>query len=474
MKKLTNIIENKNFYKIIFIAIVFIRLVLNAFVPLMDKTEARYAEIARIMYETGNWITPQIDYGIPFWAKPPLSTWFSAVSMNLFGVNEFAVRLPYMLISVLTVLLIAKYVKQHSNKVYFAGCILFTLPEFFLHAGVVSTDTFLAFSVTLVMLSFWEAINFNKKYWGYLFFVGIGLGLLAKGPIILILTAPPIFLWLVWFNKFKSFFKSLPWITGTLLLSIIVLPWYYLAELKTPGFIDYFIVGEHFKRFFVSGWSGDKYGFPKKQPLGIIWLFLMIVALPWVQVVIIKIWKLKKKIFKDQWILFLIIWLIWTPLFFSVSKSLLHTYTLPVMVPIALLIINLWESVKKKTPLLLTSLILPVLAILIFITSIINPIVKDYYNTDKFLIKNNVSSNDLNRLYYYGNKSYSSQFYSNGKIKSLNTIDFNNVMTSSQPLYLIIKNRDLKNINKTFLTKITLVQSNNKKGLYYLSPITEN
>jgi hypothetical protein len=49
-------------------------------IPLLDKTEARYAEIARIMWDTNQWIMPQIDYGIPFWAKPPLSTWLSAGS----------------------------------------------------------------------------------------------------------------------------------------------------------------------------------------------------------------------------------------------------------------------------------------------------------------------------------------------------------------------------------------------------------
>ncbi len=67
------------------------------FIPLNDVSEARYAEIARKMLETGNWVTPQHDYGVPFWAKPPLSTWLSAFSMKLFGVNEFAARLPGLL-----------------------------------------------------------------------------------------------------------------------------------------------------------------------------------------------------------------------------------------------------------------------------------------------------------------------------------------------------------------------------------------
>jgi 4-amino-4-deoxy-L-arabinose transferase-like glycosyltransferase len=59
----------KNKYEIGIIFLIVLRGILNAIVPLMDKTEARYAEIARIMQETNNYITPQIDYGVPFWAK---------------------------------------------------------------------------------------------------------------------------------------------------------------------------------------------------------------------------------------------------------------------------------------------------------------------------------------------------------------------------------------------------------------------
>lgn len=52
------------------------------FFPLFDTTESRYAEIARKMLETGNWVTLQQDYGVPFWAKPPLSIWLSAFLCN--------------------------------------------------------------------------------------------------------------------------------------------------------------------------------------------------------------------------------------------------------------------------------------------------------------------------------------------------------------------------------------------------------
>ena len=56
------------------IVLVIFRLLLTITIPLLDKTESRYAEIARIMWETNQWIVPEIDYGVPFWAKPPLST----------------------------------------------------------------------------------------------------------------------------------------------------------------------------------------------------------------------------------------------------------------------------------------------------------------------------------------------------------------------------------------------------------------
>ena len=75
--------------------LIFIRAFFNGALPLMDKTEARYGEIARLMAETGEWVVLQIDYGVPFWAKPPLSTWASALSISLFGAHEFFVRLPY-------------------------------------------------------------------------------------------------------------------------------------------------------------------------------------------------------------------------------------------------------------------------------------------------------------------------------------------------------------------------------------------
>ncbi len=453
-------------YALLVIGLLLFRAFFNYAIPLMDKTEARYSEIARIMAETNDFTTLQIDYGVPFWAKPPLSTWLTALSFKWFGVNEFTARLPYLLLNILVILLIGRYAERKKIDFFIPAVILLTIPEFLIHTGVVSTDTALAFSVTLVMISFWEALN-NKsnKLWKYLFFVGLGLGLLAKGPIIFVLTAPPIFIWCVLFKKFKTIWKVFPWVLGTLLVAIIAIPWYYLAEQKTPGFLDYFIVGEHFKRYLSSGWKGDKYGFPKSQPLGMVWVFLAVFALPWIQATVGKIWKNKTHVFKDKWLAFLILWLLWTPLFFTVSKSLIHPYIMPVMVPIALLITHWWNDIRKKKMLLKIGMILPVTVLLLFIFISFSGKKEFYANSDKYLIENNVTENVP--VFHWQSKSYSGQFYTKGKMDVIeNNKRLKTRINSGEPFMVIIPNKRIKLIDSLHLKQLTKIGANYKKGIY--------
>jgi len=458
-------ISSKNFFRNSLVGIVLLRIILNAVLPLMDKTEARYAEIARIMYETNNWITPQIDYGVPFWAKPPLSTWLSALSMKIFGVNEFAVRFPALILSLLVAIIVYRVIKEKNQGFYLSAFVLFTLPQFLLHAGVVSTDASLMLATTLIMIGFWKQIIDEKKnIWGYLLFVGAGLGLLAKGPIALILTAPPIFMWALITKQFKNVFTRIPWLLGLPIMLIIALPWYYLAEKSTEGFIDYFVVGEHFKRFFDSGWKGDKYGFPKSQPLGIVWLFMLGMALPWVQVVCGKVWKNRKQVLTNKWMLFLLFWMLWTPLFFSISKSLIHTYVLPIMPPIALLVLLFWDDIKRKKTNIYISLILPLLAFLIMIAGFFNNNFENYSNTDKYLIE----SVELQQtpLYYLGTKSYSSQFYSKGKVEEIKEAELIESIDRLPKFYIIISNKKFKKMNPEIVNKLMVVGESLKSKIY--------
>jgi 4-amino-4-deoxy-L-arabinose transferase-like glycosyltransferase len=452
-------------YEIITIFLVVLRGILNAIVPLMDKTEARYAEIARIMQETNNYITPQIDYGVPFWAKPPLSTWLSALSMEVFGVNEFAVRLPYLLATIFLLYTVSKFVESKKAR-SLCAFVLLTIPEFLLHAGVVSTDTILALCVAMVFLSFWQTIH-NKKvnHWHYLFYVFLGFGLLAKGPIVFILTIPPLFIFTLYFKQFKTFFKNTPLFSGLLLMSLIALPWYYLAEQETKGFLEYFIIGEHFKRFFDSdGWDGDKYGFAKTQPLGIIWIFLFAFAFPWIQVLAVKLWKSIRDILKNKWVTFLLLWLLWTPFFFTFSSSLIHTYILPSIVPIALLISHYWPNYKHKTLALRLSLIFPVLVVIATAIFLLENRVKYYMNTDKYILKHDVLSQK--KLYYLNKKSYSSQFYSQGKIKNVSYEDFQSLKLKQEPFSIIIEKDDIKLYNISQINKLEVIDENANSKIF--------
>src|SRR5689334_9298035 len=98
------------------VLLVLVRLLTLGYYPLFDTTEARYAEIARKMVELNDWVTPWFDYGVPFWGKPPLSFWLSALSIKLFGVNEFAPRLPHFLSGLLVAWLVWDWTARRSRR----------------------------------------------------------------------------------------------------------------------------------------------------------------------------------------------------------------------------------------------------------------------------------------------------------------------------------------------------------------------
>lgn len=467
--------KNTSFYLFISVIVIAVfRLILTAAIPLLDKTESRYGEIARIMYETKNWVVLQIDYGIPFWAKPPLSTWLSAFSFETFGVSEFAVRFPSFLLAIILLVVLGKLAKTAGVSFYLPAFILLTMPEFLIHTGVVSTDSALAFSIALIMISFWKAMQQEKyTFWNYLFFIGLGLGFLAKGPIILVLTVPPIFIWILLQKvSLKTVYLKLPWFIGILITAIISIPWYILAENRSPGFLNYFIVGEHFNRFLVPGWKGDLYGSGHSQPLGMIWVFLLAFAFPWIQIVLYKIWKERKTIFKDNYVSYLVFWLFWTPLFFTISKNILHTYILPVTIPIALLMVHWWKNYEKKKTMLVVGSIFPAVAILLFFGAFLTGKLDFYMNSDKYLIENQHIDFDKNEaLYYWKDKSYSGQFYSNGKAKKLaDTKALDSVLGITGKSFFVVPNKKIKDIPSEYIEKMKLLDANFKSSIYLLKP----
>ncbi len=407
------------------VLVILMRLASLAMYPLMDTTEARYGEIARIMLETGNWVTPQIDYDTPFWGKPPLYAWASAVSIALFGNHEFSQRLPHFLAALAILWLIWTFARSLGvtrRRALLSTAIVATSVGYIITAGTVMTDTLLTLGMTLAMIGFWRGWH-GDRLWVYLMYVGLAIGLLAKGPLIIVLVGLALFPWLVWqyglLRMWKELWLRLHPLSGLALMFALALPWYLLAEQATPGFLQYFIIGEHFQRFIDSGWQGDLYGSGHARPKGSIWLFWLVFAFPWS---FLLLWNLQQRLrgklpshTRDPQTaglsLFLVLWLISPMLLFSMAANILPAYVLPGIPALGLVLVLTFpfrESRWSKWLFLTGPLIAGAVVMLVIFR------IGDQFS-EKTLLEHGIDSTDP--IYYLTNRPYSAQFYSHGQAK---------------------------------------------------------
>jgi 4-amino-4-deoxy-L-arabinose transferase-like glycosyltransferase len=347
---------NRKLLWTLLVIILLVRLLTMALFPVIDTTEARYAEISRLMLETGDWVVPQISQGIPFWAKPPLFAWLSAGSAALFGMNEFTARLPHFLLSLASLWLVLRLARSEMNdqRGLLSLVILASTPLFFAASGTVMTESGLLFSTTLCMTGLWLFIRKGDSRWGLLFFIGLGLGMLAKGPIAVVLVLLPILLW-TFSGRHWGKLAALPWLSGLFLAMLIAIPWYLTAEQRSPGFIEYFIVGEHFYRFIQPGWSGDLYGNAHKEPVGMIWLLWFQATAAWGMVMawVVARYGLRQSRLKkwswpkiSNWQSYLLCWMLAPLLFFTFSGNILWTYVITGLPAFAVLLASPPEGAK--------------------------------------------------------------------------------------------------------------------------------
>lgn len=327
-------------------ALALLRLFGMAWLPLMDTTEARYAEVGRKMLELNDWITPWHDYGVPFWAKPPLSFWLTALSMKCFGVNEFAARLPHFLCMVLVAALCWRLANSRRDTPPLACIALLSGAALsLLAAGAVMTDEALTLGTTLAMGGLWQALHGPRRRIGCaLLFTGLTVGLLAKGPLVLLLVGLPTVAWATQTRQLGRLWKEVPWLIG-LALSVVAAGWWYIAaELRTPGFIDYFIIGEHWHRFVTPGWSGDRYGFAHAFAPGMIWIFALASTLPWPLVLLAAALDRRtatpdvfdREADRRSWRLYLVCWSLAPLVFFTAARNIILPYALPALPAMAL------------------------------------------------------------------------------------------------------------------------------------------
>lgn len=333
--------------------LVLARLAAMAGLPLMDTTEARYGDIGRRMAELGDWVTPWFDDGVPFWGKPPLSFWLTAASMRLLGLSEFAARLPHLLCGALIAALVWRFALRRAGprEALLALGLLLGSALFFVSVGAVMTDTALVLCTTLAMFAFWFAVQgrdaAEQRRMGWLFFASLGLGLLAKGPLAVVLSGLPIVVWTVASSRTREVWQGLPWLRGSLLALAIALPWYALAELRTPGFLNYFIVGEHWHRFLTPGWGGDRYGHAHEFARGTIWGFAWGALLPWSLLLPLAAWRWRRQPAaadpQPGLRLYLLLWLLTPLVFFTAARNIIWTYALPAL-PAAALLMAHWMA----------------------------------------------------------------------------------------------------------------------------------
>ncbi|MDV7105787.1 glycosyltransferase family 39 protein [Vibrio sp. TH_r3] len=455
---------NRLSYQLFFaiIVVVLIRVLSLQLYPLMDTTEARYGEMARIMVETNNWITPQFDYNVPFWGKPPMQTWVSAISGKALGISEFSLRLPHLLSGVLTLAFVGYFAKVKRVSILLTMLTLVTTVGFYIASGAIMTDSLLTLSMTISMLGFYQAWENENRYFAYLGFVGIGLGLLIKGPIIIVLVGLTVLPWIIvnegLFSGIAKLWKRIPLISGFAVSALIAVPWYLLAEQTTPGFLDYFLIGEHWSRFTVSGWTGDLYGSAHDEVRGTIWLFWLYTAFPWSLLIIYMLVRPSKRraAFKNKsdkrWHSFLLFWLVSPMALFSFAGNILPMYVLPGVPALALFIASVQKNYGRVEYVLSSIAPLAVCLLIIFGSASLKA------KSDKSLLSNIDNSIPV---YYLNKRSFSGRFYTKGQAQLWN----NETHFGKYPYFMVVTNHQLK-ASVIEMEGCALQKKTSKRSLY--------
>ncbi|UMZ09146.1 phospholipid carrier-dependent glycosyltransferase [Pseudomonas sp. MPFS] len=413
--------------------------------PLMDTSEARYGEMARKMLELGDWVTPMFDYGVPFWGKPPLAFWSQALAMQVLGISEFAVRLPAWLFHVASCLILIRFAREeYDERSGLLAAILFSSSSLgLLAAGVVLTDPALSFSLLLACYGFWRGCVHADRGWALAGFFGLGLGLLAKGPLVLVLVGAQAGLWTLFNRQWRALYR-LPWTSGVGLMLLVALPWYLLAESRSPGFLDYFLVGEHWKRYVVSDWAGDLYGSAHERPFASIWLELLMALLPWSLLLPLLYRLYRTPAGVDRRLSFITLWALVTPLFFTFSGNILWTYVLPALPAWCLLLALALQALPQRSSrsapylLLVLSLLLP----LGLLFTVNNGAALQRPQNQQALARawNDLQATQPGPLYYWGRRSYSAEFYSAGQARRVKALE---QLPTDRAFYLARRLKDL-------------------------------
>lgn len=323
--------------------------------PLFEPDETRNAQLALNILENNQWMVLELN-GNHYWDKPPLMAWGTAASYRAFGVSERSARLPGVLMIVACIILILFAGKRLVGfRAAWIGAMLTVLSCGIPFAGrYLTMDSALTCCATGALLSTYIGSftgRFRKPWW---IAAGIftGLGLLAKGPIMLVICLPPVILfsWLTNQPLFHKFRRAAYWAVPCLLVAG---PWFIGTMIATPEFLVHFLWKHNVVRFASA--------FNHQQPVWYYLPMILLVMFPASQLFLagIKFFATRKpevRTLRSQAHGYLVIIALWLFGFFSLSQAKLPTYIFPAVPFLCLLLgttleVNIFQRLEvEKSP----------------------------------------------------------------------------------------------------------------------------
>ena len=339
----------------------------------MDETEPLFAEASRQMYLTGDWITPYFN-GETRFDKPPLVYWGMALGFQLFGVGEWAVRLPSALAAAglagFSFYTLERYGhphgaqatplldKQPSDKqqaftlAALVGTVAMVLhPETLVWARTGVSDMLLSGCMGAALLCFfWGYAQGGKARWYYGFYTFVALAVLAKGPVGAVIPGLVVFAFAAYLGQMRNLFKEIKLLWGSLLVLLLTLPW-FIAVIVIHGqtYIDNFFGYHNYERFteVVNGHAAPWYFYFAVVAVGFLpWSpglpFAIVRLRPWS----LGYWRRQPR--EKQLGLFALIWFLAIFCFFTAAVTKLPSYVLPLMPAAAIMIGLMWAGPRQR------------------------------------------------------------------------------------------------------------------------------
>lgn len=251
----------------------------SAFSPaLQDDADSTHAEAAREMLARGDYVTLHIN-GVRYLEKAPLLYWLVASSFRLFGINEFAARLPIVGAMFLLVLLAMRWGRQAfgDRAGIYAGLFVATTVGCYLFTRILIPEAILSLLIAATFYFFLRALQEPARSWRW--YAGYGclaLAVLAKGLVPLVFVGLTSVLYLAITGEWRRW-REFRLATGLLLFFVTSAPWHLLAGIRNPRFFWFYFVNEHFLRFLGKRYPVDY----NKVPALLYWSLHLVWLFPW-------------------------------------------------------------------------------------------------------------------------------------------------------------------------------------------------